>query len=176
MANEHLTVDPDEDNVPLMKSPVVRVKSFPKESPSPADDQGGNPNLEILGWRESDDDHPEFEKHAEATNIEVFYDLFFAAILCVFAEVQDVTNLQQLNSFIAYFVLLWLGSWALLGLFDVRFITDSIFGKSSLLSGWALLIESMTNRQVHRTIHTSGAFWCHGWLRSCCTNVVPIRK
>ncbi|KAK0671350.1 hypothetical protein QBC41DRAFT_386473, partial [Cercophora samala] len=131
MANEHLAVDLDEDNVvvPLMKSPVVRVKSFPKEVPSPAGGQGSDLNLESLGWKESVDDQPEFEKHAEATNIEVFYDLFFAAILCVFAEVQDVTTIQQLSSFIAYFVLLWF-TWALLGLFDVRFITDSIFERS----------------------------------------------
>ncbi|KAK4639885.1 hypothetical protein QC761_700940 [Podospora bellae-mahoneyi] len=162
MANEHLTVDPDEDNVPLMKSPVVRVKSFPKESPSPADGQGGNPNFESLGWRESDDDHPEFEKHAEATNIEVFYDLFVAAILCVFAEVQDVTNLQQLNSFIAYFVLLWLGSWALLGLFDVRFITDSIFERSiravhfGVMVGFAVVAPTWSlyenKSQTYRTL------------------------
>ncbi|KAK4195345.1 hypothetical protein QBC40DRAFT_316548 [Triangularia verruculosa] len=128
MANPLLTAHSDEDSVPLMKSPVVRVKSFPKEgsTSSPAEGQGGATELDSFGWRESADENPEFEKHAEATNIEVFYDLFFAAILCVFAEVQDVTNLQQLNSFIAYFVLLWF-TWALLGLFDVRFITDSIF-------------------------------------------------
>jgi len=33
----------------------------------------------------------------------VFYDLFFAANLCIFAEVKDVSNMQELGTFVAYF-------------------------------------------------------------------------
>ena len=66
-------------------------------------------------------------QHEEATNIELFFDLFFAANLTVFSEVHDVTNLAQLRSYMGYFCMLWF-TWALVGLFDVRFVTDSIFG------------------------------------------------
>ncbi len=69
-------------------------------------------------------------QHEEATNIELFFDLFFAANLTVFSEVHDVTNLAQLRSYMGYFCMLWF-TWALVGLFDVRFVTDSIFGTFS---------------------------------------------
>lgn len=74
-------------------------------------------------------DEPEFRKHAEATNSEVFFDLFFAANLTVFSDSHDVTDLKVLSGYIAYFSVLWL-TWALISLYDVRFVTDSIFGKS----------------------------------------------
>ncbi len=58
----------------------------------------------------------------------MFYDLFFAANLTVFSEVHDVTNTEQLMSYIGYFCVLWF-TWTMVGLFDVRFVTDSIFGE-----------------------------------------------
>ncbi len=72
-------------------------------------------------------DVPEFQRHAEATNSEVFFDLFFAANLTVFSDAHDLTDLTALSGYIAYFCVLWL-TWALIGLYDVRFVTDSIFG------------------------------------------------
>lgn len=50
---------------------------------------------------ESDDrafhDHPQFHRHAEATNAELFYDLFFVANLTVFTNVHEVRD-QRRNS------------------------------------------------------------------------------
>ncbi|KAK3682838.1 hypothetical protein B0T22DRAFT_445007 [Podospora appendiculata] len=102
---------PEQENFPLMRSPLMREKGtadvsrVPTPSTTFTQTDADEPNLEALGWRDGlNPDYPEFERHEEATNIEVFYDLFFAAILCMFAEVQDVTNISQLNTFIAYFV------------------------------------------------------------------------
>ncbi|KAK4457588.1 hypothetical protein QBC42DRAFT_301019 [Cladorrhinum samala] len=120
MGKSHLSPKPDEDDikdgVPLMKSPLraPSLKQVAEAAP-----------IETLGWQE-DSDLPDFERHEEATNIEVFYDLFFAANLCVYFENRDITTIEQLSNFVAYFTLLWF-NWAALGLFDVRFVTDSIF-------------------------------------------------
>jgi low temperature requirement protein LtrA len=87
--------------------------------------------VQDLGYRDGPDhDCPEFQKHNEATNSEVFFDLFFAANLSVFADQHDITDMAALSGYIAYFCVLWL-TWALIGLYDVRFVTDSIFGKSA---------------------------------------------
>lgn len=58
--------------------------------------------------------------------MQLFFDLFFAANLTVFSQVHEVSNSEKLTSYIGYFCLLWF-TWALVGLFDVRFVADSIF-------------------------------------------------
>jgi hypothetical protein len=118
------------DKLRLIKSPVVGGKkethseSSSVEHPTPID-------VQQLGYRDGPNhDCPEFQKHSEATNSEVFFDLFFAANLGVFNDQHDVTDLTALSGYIAYFCVLWL-TWALIGLYDVRFVTDSIFGRSA---------------------------------------------
>jgi len=97
MGKSHLSPKPDEDDikdgVPLMKSPLraPSLKQVAEAAP-----------IETLGWQE-DSDLPDFERHEEATNIEVFYDLFFAANLCVYFENRDITTIEQLSNFVAYF-------------------------------------------------------------------------
>ncbi len=61
--------------------------------------------------------------------LQLFFDLFFAANLTIFSQVHEVTSMDRLTSFIGYFSVLWF-TWALVGLFDVRFVTDSIFGRA----------------------------------------------
>lgn len=111
---------PEDEKLALIVSPLApgsasasRANTFEQES-----------HIQELGFRH--DDTPEFTKHEEATNIEVFFDLFFAANLSVFAEAQDVTSISKVATFIVYFSLLWF-NWLLLSLYDVRFVTDSIF-------------------------------------------------
>ncbi|KAK4160524.1 hypothetical protein QBC43DRAFT_270471 [Cladorrhinum sp. PSN259] len=121
MGNQHLDPEPDDDeveSVPLMKSPLRAPTLGIKQAVAAAP-------IEVLGWR-ADSDLPDFERHEEATNIEVFYDLFFAANLCVYFENQDISSVEQFATFAAYFTLLWF-NWAALSMFDVRFVTDSIF-------------------------------------------------
>lgn len=95
-----------EGKLPLIRNPILRTTRSPRGT-FDFTQADGQPNLESFGYRDeiyySDEEIPEFAKYGEATSVEVFYDLFFAANLCVFAEVQDVTNGEQLANFVCYF-------------------------------------------------------------------------
>ncbi|RFU75351.1 hypothetical protein TARUN_6897 [Trichoderma arundinaceum] len=99
----------------LMKSPVVEGSETGPEMP----------NLSEFGDRFTDTSI-EFERHEEAGMLEVFTDLFFAANYVVFSKTQSVTSLERIGSYIGYFCMLWM-TWLVVGLYDVRFVTDSIF-------------------------------------------------
>jgi hypothetical protein len=80
--------------------------------------------------------------------LEVFFDLFFAANYTVFSKTQSVTSAARIGAYIGYFRLVgttkdqaigirlaWLTvvslmwfTWLAVALYDVRFVTDSIFG------------------------------------------------
>jgi hypothetical protein len=119
--------EPGTPKLPLLRSPLIRT---PQDGPTRVSSFPPGPDLTEFGYRDGprQAEIPEFQRHDDATAIEVFYDLFFAANLTVFSEVVDVTNMEKLSTFVVYFSLLWF-NWALLGLYDVRFITDSIFGR-----------------------------------------------
>ncbi|KAM0328230.1 hypothetical protein ACHAQA_005639 [Verticillium albo-atrum] len=68
-----------------------------------------------LGYRSELKDEPVLLRNNDATNLEVFYDLFLA-----------VATLQGLAAYVGFFSLMWT-TWFQTGCFDVRFITDSIF-------------------------------------------------
>ncbi|KAF2486405.1 bacterial low temperature requirement A protein-domain-containing protein [Neohortaea acidophila] len=81
------------------------------------------------------DDHtlherPEFRRHTEATNSELFYDLFFVANLTVFTTVHEVNSAQTLEQYVGFFCILWL-TWYQVGLYDVRFSMDSVFERAA---------------------------------------------
>lgn len=67
---------------------------------------------------------PEFVKHEESTNIELFYDLFFVANLTTFSEVHDINSRKALTSYMGFFCILWF-TWCETSLFDIRFVADS---------------------------------------------------
>ncbi|PHH70531.1 hypothetical protein CDD80_5951 [Ophiocordyceps camponoti-rufipedis] len=69
---------------------------------------------------------PRFQEREEPTLLEVFFDLVFAANYNVFTDNQEVTNTARFKAYLGYFFLLWL-TWLLVTLFDVRYVTDSIF-------------------------------------------------
>jgi len=67
----HLEPRQDEGKVPLIKSPIVkRTSNLSQHGPSRAPT---GPDLTDLGFRDGPRSHdiPEFERHEEATNIEV---------------------------------------------------------------------------------------------------------
>jgi hypothetical protein len=66
---------------------------------------------------------PEFQRYAETTNIELFYDLFFVANLTTFSEIHEINDSQALSAYIGFFCVLWF-TWCQVSLFDVRFIAD----------------------------------------------------
>lgn len=68
---------------------------------------------------------PEFKRYEEATNIELFYDLFFVANLTTFTDVHDINEVAALKAYAGFFCILWF-LWAQVALFDVRFVQDSI--------------------------------------------------
>ncbi|KAG7138466.1 hypothetical protein HYQ45_004442 [Verticillium longisporum] len=82
-----------------------------------------------LGYRYKLKEEPVLLRNNEATNLEVFYDLFLAAVspcLNLFNKNQQVTSLRGLAAYAGFFSLMWT-TWFQTGCFDVRFITDSIF-------------------------------------------------
>ncbi|PBP26014.1 hypothetical protein BUE80_DR003085 [Diplocarpon rosae] len=76
-----------------------------------------------------DDTHmretPEFKRYEEATNIELFYDLFFVANLTTFTDVHEINAIPALKAYAGFFCILWF-LWVQVSLFDVRFVQDSI--------------------------------------------------
>ncbi|KAI9054768.1 hypothetical protein LZ554_001917 [Drepanopeziza brunnea f. sp. 'monogermtubi'] len=68
---------------------------------------------------------PEFKRYEEATNIELFYDLFFVANLTTFTDVHEINAITALKAYAGFFCILWF-LWVQVSLFDVRFVEDSI--------------------------------------------------
>ncbi|KAL6801331.1 hypothetical protein GGI42DRAFT_343362 [Trichoderma sp. SZMC 28013] len=64
------------------------------------------------------DDDLEFAK--------LFYDLWFVANLNVFSTVHEINDVSSLGSFVGYILLLWT-TWLLTTLYDVRYVTDSVW-------------------------------------------------
>ncbi|OAQ57472.1 hypothetical protein VFPPC_17170 [Pochonia chlamydosporia 170] len=74
------------------------------------------------------EDLPQFQRYEEPTLLEIFYDLFFAANYNVFSDTQQVTGHSKFKASVGYFCLLWL-TWFQVAMFDVRYVTDSIFSR-----------------------------------------------
>lgn len=105
----------------LIKSPVmINDRPLRHESINPAD-------AENLGHRDGPrNDYPKFEKHHNSTNLELFYDLWFVANLEVFTSVHEVSDRASMASYGGYLSMLYV-TWLLVGMFDARYITDSVF-------------------------------------------------
>jgi low temperature requirement protein LtrA len=71
-------------------------------------------------------DSTAFQRHAEATTSELFYDLFFVANLTSFTSMIEINDVKKLKAYVGFFSLLWL-TWYQVSLYDVRFARDSVF-------------------------------------------------
>ncbi|PNY28639.1 Uncharacterized protein TCAP_01435 [Tolypocladium capitatum] len=141
------------DKLRIFKSPVVIPAAGDKDhSPAHAPDE----NHELKHGRDHDHDLPRFARHVEPTLLEIFFDLFFAANYNVFSETQEVTNHARFKAYVGYFCLLWL-TWFLVTLYDVRFVTDSIFARVmraiqlGVLVGFAVLAPKFDPTDQHRS-------------------------
>lgn len=67
-----------------------------------------------------------FRRFTKATDIELFYDLFFVANLTVFTYVHEVNDGDSLKQYVGFFAILWF-TWYQVSLYDVRFYMDSVF-------------------------------------------------
>ncbi|KOS23200.1 hypothetical protein ESCO_004011 [Escovopsis weberi] len=108
------------------------------------------PNLEEYGER----DTPNLQRHDDASTLETFFDLFFAANYTVFTHSQSVTNVSRFKAYVGYFCLLWL-TWFTTTLYDVRFVTDSVFERAAracqlgVLVGFAVVAPSFDPDHQH---------------------------
>lgn len=80
-----------------------------------------------------------FERHAETTNIELFYDLFFVANLTVFSGVKEVNSGKTLSQYIGFFTILWF-TWYQVSLYDVRFQKDTILNRAAKVVQFGVMI------------------------------------
>lgn len=90
-------------NLPLFHRPFHARNDSTAVSPIDIADHGDK--VEVLQCedtvdRQSIHENPELHKHTEATNLELFYDLFFAANLTVFSNVHEVTDGDTLKQYV----------------------------------------------------------------------------
>ncbi|KAI9934602.1 hypothetical protein MW887_000218 [Aspergillus wentii] len=86
---------------------------------------------EGLTWIESpvdekDGDPPHLYCHADATPIELFFDLFFVADLSTFTATHEINNVEALWAYVGFLGVIWF-TWLQVTLFDIRFARDSVF-------------------------------------------------
>lgn len=90
----------------LISSPVATGlddNHKPSRASSLGLDQSGTPDVENLGFRYRDEhDCPEFIKHSNSTNYELFYDLWFVANLEIFSSSKGVSKESDLYAYIGY--------------------------------------------------------------------------
>ncbi|EFR02035.1 hypothetical protein MGYG_05037 [Nannizzia gypsea CBS 118893] len=83
-----------------------------------------------IPWIESpldkSDTPPRLYKQADATPIELFFDLFFVANLSTFTASNDINSLEALWSYVCFLGIIWF-TWLQVTLFDIRFARDSVF-------------------------------------------------
>ncbi|KAM4066432.1 Low temperature requirement A [Hirsutella rhossiliensis] len=92
------------------------------------DSDGDSDGDSDKGGRRPPRDLPRLVRREEPSLLEVFFDLFFAANYNVFSDNQEVTNHARFKAYIGFFFLLWV-TWLVVTLFDVRYVTDSIFSR-----------------------------------------------
>ncbi|CAN9138903.1 unnamed protein product [Alternaria alternata] len=82
---------------------------------------------------------PEFQRHAEATTQELFFDLFFVANLTTFTSLKEINDSASLTAYIGFFALLWM-TWYSNSLFDVRFTADCIFERCAKALHYGVMV------------------------------------
>ncbi|KAH8901317.1 hypothetical protein GQ53DRAFT_835170 [Thozetella sp. PMI_491] len=81
----------------------------------------------------------EFVKHPEPCIYELFFDLWFVASFEVFNEIHKFTDASKLYTYIGYVCILWF-TWASVGFYDVRFVTDSVFDRLTRLCHLGVMV------------------------------------
>ena len=112
------------DRLPLFQSPILHEERGLVSEGSFAPDRPPKENIEPNVYETTDAElhnNPQFHRHAEATNAELFYDLFFVANLTVFTQQHEVNDSKTLAQYIGFFCILWF-TWYQVGLYDVRFL------------------------------------------------------
>ena len=119
----------DESYLPLIKSPIQQSDDYrstrSEESPHESEDDG-KPLCDSPCKDNSCIRCPDFRRFNKATDLELFYDLFFVANLTVFTYVHEINDGGSLEQYVGFFSILWL-TWYQVSMYDVRFAMDSVF-------------------------------------------------
>lgn len=124
----------DDSPQPLKRSEKLQLLTSPLVVEASSDtiplNDNAAPDLHLFGDRYGPQhDCPQFQKHEDASNLELFFDLFFAANYTVFSQTQGVNSHEKFKAYVGYFSVLWM-TWLIVGLYDVRFVTDSMFERA----------------------------------------------
>lgn len=94
--------------VPFFRSPLLGEKDQHRNNSGSDEDTEAKP---VHQQQKTDDaslqDNPQFHRHTEATNAELFYDLFLVANLTVFTSVHEVNDGKSLKQYVGFFAILW---------------------------------------------------------------------
>lgn len=105
------------DRLPLFQSPLIKSEPVTTAYNPVASSVASNeepkaiePQVEESPFARNDDhalhDNPQFRRHTEATNAELFYDLFFVANLTVFTQVHEVNDHYTLAQYVGFFCIM----------------------------------------------------------------------
>lgn len=126
---------------PEKKSPLVSLQPL-SEYFGPEDGEDGynlaTPN-EYSEVANAQLEGPQFQRHEEATTIELFYDLFFVANLTTFTSLHKINDAESLRSYAGFFSVLWF-TWCQVSLFDVRFVSDSLLERIAKACQFGVMI------------------------------------
>lgn len=89
--------------LPLFRSPYTSHNVSRAQTPTRSSNHGDKMEAlqcEDTSRRPSIHENPELHRHTEATNLELFYDLFFAANLTVFSNIHEVTDSATLKQYV----------------------------------------------------------------------------
>ncbi|RII21724.1 hypothetical protein CUC08_Gglean000891 [Alternaria sp. MG1] len=109
------------------------------DSGTRSDDVDDGPPLQARADDTKLHDMPEFQRHAEATTQELFFDLFFVANLTTFTSLKEINDSASLTAYIGFFALLWM-TWYSNSLFDVRFTADCIFERCAKALHYGVMV------------------------------------
>ncbi|KYK59229.1 Low temperature requirement A [Drechmeria coniospora] len=164
---------PSADKLRIFASPVMSHtgSSLGDKSPSSVHSADNHQGETRIDHRRVDDDLPKFKRYLEPTLLEIFYDLFFAANYNVFSDTQHVTSHGKFKAYVGYFCLLWL-TWFLVTMFDVRYVTDSIFSRVTraiqlgVLVGFTVVVPNFnpSEEQHQETMQAMSLILCFSRL------------
>lgn len=121
----------DFSTLPWFRSPLVSAEESHSRRETDEEEHELRPlKQQDSGEQPREDDSPQFHRHTEATNAELFYDLFLVANLTVFTNVHEVNDGKTLKQYVGFFSILWF-TWYQVSLYDVRFAMDSAFERTA---------------------------------------------
>lgn len=118
----------DQSYLPLIKSPVQQREDYrpTRHDESPHGSEDNKVICESPCRNSTCVRCPNFRRFTKATDLELFYDLFFVANLTVFTYIHEINDGGSLEQYVGFFSILWF-TWYQVSMYDVRFAMDSLF-------------------------------------------------